>query len=241
MNADEAVVYGAAVQAAILSDNDDKQKFNRLELEDVTSLSFGLERRDGATLNLLIPKHTPIPAKKELIFTTCSDNLSSFLIQVQECELASTTVFNISGITPKPRGSSKINLSFEVDESGILNLTAEDRSAKGENEIVISKENGGLRKEEIQKMLEAAAHYKAEDEEHKERAAALNSLENIAYKIKTLARDQGVSASDKKLMKEAADVAIAWLDTNHHAPIDEINDFKAKLETLKSQVTGVGP
>ncbi|KAJ4797817.1 Heat shock 70 kDa protein [Rhynchospora pubera] len=241
VNADEAVAYGAAVQAAILSGNEDCEKFNILKLQDITSLSFGLESKDGKIMNVLIPKHTPVPAKKELLIMPCADELSSLSIEVQECELASMTAFNLSGITPKPRGDLKINLCFEVDGNGILNLTANDMSTGQKNEIVISKQNDGLTAKEIETMVETAARYKAEDEEHKARAAALNSLENFAYRIKAIARDPAVSASDKKLMEEAADQALAWSDTNHHAGIEEISVLKRHLETIKNQIALVSP
>ncbi|KAJ3704925.1 hypothetical protein LUZ61_008630 [Rhynchospora tenuis] len=236
LNADEAVAYGAAIQAAILSGNNNCDKFNKLKIQDITSVSFGLESKNGSIMNVLIPRHTPIPARKELLITTCSDNLSSFSIEVQECELASLTMFDISGITPKPRSNSKINVSFEVDGNGILNLTARDMSTSEKNQIVICKKNEHLTPEQIKKMVEAAAHLKTEDEEHKVRAAALNSLENFAYKMKATARDPNVSALGKKQMDEAADEAIAWLDTNHHAKIEEIDAWKKKLEAIKRQV-----
>ncbi|KAJ4768978.1 Heat shock 70 kDa protein [Rhynchospora pubera] len=241
VNADEAVAYGAAVQAAILSGNEDCEKFNILKLQDITSLSFGLESKDGKIMNVLIPKHTSVPAKKELLIMPCADELSSLSIEVQECELASMTAFNLSGITPKPRGDLKINLCFEVDGNGILNLTANDMSTGQKNEIVVSKQNDGLTAKEIETMVEAADRYKAEDEEHKARAAALNSLENFAYRIKAIARDPAVSASDKKLMEEAADQALAWSDTNHHAGIEEISVLKRHLETIKNQIALVSP
>ncbi|KAJ1700528.1 hypothetical protein LUZ63_000307 [Rhynchospora breviuscula] len=234
MNADEAVAYGAAVRAAMLIGN--TNKFNKLKIEDITSLSVGLESKNGAIMNLLIPKHTPVPAKREVLITTCSDNLSSISIEVQECELALPMVFILSGITPKPRSNSKINVSFEVDNNGILNLTAKNISTREKNQIVVSKKNDGLTPEDIKKMVEAAARFKAEDEEHKVRTAALNSLENFAYKMKATARDPKGSASEKKRMDKAADEAIAWLETNHHAKIEEIDAWKRKLETIKSQV-----
>ncbi|KAJ1692977.1 hypothetical protein LUZ63_009675 [Rhynchospora breviuscula] len=236
MNADEAVAYGAAVQAAILRGNNNCDKFNKLKIQDITSLSFGLKSENGAIMDVLIPRHTPIPARKELLIMTSSDNLSSFSIEVQECELASLTVFNISGITPKPKSNSKINVSFEVDSNGILNLTAKDMSTRERNRILICKKNDHLSPEDIKKMVKAAACLKTEDEKHKVRAAALNSLENFAYKMKATARDANVSALRKKLMDEAANEAIAWLETNHHAKIEEIDALKRKLETIKSQV-----
>ncbi|XP_078150809.1 heat shock 70 kDa protein 4-like [Carex rostrata] len=228
MNADEAVVYGAAVQAAILSGSKDSEKFNKLELQDVTSWSFGFESKDGATTDVLIPKHTPIPTKIERLYTTRSDNLTNFKIEVQECGLALLAVFNISGIIPKPRVNSNIIVTFEVDFSGILNLTAKDIST-GETceNIVISKENVNLTREEIDKMIEAASCYKAQEKEHMKRVAELNDLENYAYKMRTRARDSlSLSASDKESVQKAADEVIAWVDINQHARIDQISALK---------------
>ncbi|KAJ4745157.1 Heat shock 70 kDa protein [Rhynchospora pubera] len=237
LNADEAVAFGAAVQAAILSGNIKCDKFNKLKIQDVSSMSYGLESKNGAIMNVLIPKHTPIPARKELLITTCSNNLSSFSIEVQECELFSPAVlFNLSGITPKPRSVSKINVSFVVDDNGILNITAKDMSTREKSCSVICKKNDHLTPEEIKKMMDAAARLKAEDEENRAKAAALNSLENFAYKMKATARGPKVSALDKKQMEEAADETILWVDTNHDAKIEEINDRKRKLETIESKV-----
>ncbi|KAJ3690694.1 hypothetical protein LUZ61_019858 [Rhynchospora tenuis] len=234
INTDEAVAYGAAVRAAILNANKDSEKFNILNLQDITSLSFGLKYMDGSIMNVLIPKHTPVLTKKELLIMTCSDQQSSFSIEVQECELASMTVFNLSGMTTKGRRNLKINLCFEVDDSGILNLTAKDMSTSEKNETVISQKNGSLTPEEIEKLVEAEARYKEEDAKHKVRVAALNSLEYFAYRMKAIARDPKVSASDKILMEEAAYQAIAWLNTNHSTEIEEIDNWKRHLEAIKS-------
>ncbi|XP_078161179.1 heat shock 70 kDa protein 18-like [Carex rostrata] len=227
MNADEAVVYGAAVQAAILSGNENYEKFNISELRDVTSRSFGLKTKNGAII--VIPKHTPIKEEKKQHFIP--DNPSSFSMEIQECGIASSTVFNISGITPKPKVNSNIIITFEVDESGILNLMAKDVSENNEK-IVISKENDSLSGEEIEKMKEAADCYKKHDEENKARAAVLNSLEIVAYKMKTIARGPSVSALDKKSLEEEADKVLTWIETNQNAEIDKINDFKKHYETI---------
>ncbi|XP_078150311.1 heat shock 70 kDa protein 1-like [Carex rostrata] len=235
MNADEAVVYGAAVQAAILSSNENYEKFNISELRDVTSHSFGLETNNKAITNIVIPKHTPIQEKKKLHFAPY--NLSSFFLQVQERGLSSMIVFNISGITPNTKVNSDIIVTFEVDESGILNLTAKDVSTSaGENneKILIRKENGSLSGEEIEKMKEAADCYKQDDEENKARAAVLNSLETVAYKMKNIARGPSVSASHKKSLEEEAEKVLTWIETNQNAEIDEINAFKKHCETIIS-------
>ncbi|KAJ4802251.1 Heat shock 70 kDa protein [Rhynchospora pubera] len=232
-NAD-AVAYGAAVRAAILSG-----KSNILKLQDITSLPFGLISNNGAIMNMLIPKHTPIPAKKELQITAFSDHQSCFSVEVLECEVASMIVFSLSGITPQPRSNSKINLSFEVDDSGIINLTAKNTSMSEKSEIVTSKKNvDDLTPEEIERVLDAASRYKTGAEGHNIMAAAVGmySLKSMTYSMKAAARDPKLSASNKKLMEEAADKAIAWMDTNHHAEIEEINAWKRVLEIIKSQV-----
>ncbi|KAJ4776128.1 Heat shock 70 kDa protein [Rhynchospora pubera] len=230
----EAVAYGAAVRDAILSG-----KSNILKLQGITSLPFGLISNDGAIMNMLIPKHTPIPAKKELQIIAFSDHQSCFSIEVLECEVASMIVFSLSGITPQPRSNSIINLSFEVDDSGIINLTAKNTSMSEKSEIVTSKKNvDDLTPEEIERVLDAASRYKTGAEGHNIMAAAvaMYSLKSMAYSMKAAARDPKLSASNKKLMEEAADKAIAWMDTNHHAEIEEINAWKRVLEIIKSQV-----
>ncbi|KAJ4801129.1 Heat shock 70 kDa protein [Rhynchospora pubera] len=125
-------------------------------------------------------------------------------------------------------GVSKIDVCFDVDVDGILTVSAQDRSTGHKKEIVVSKQNGALTEEEIQTMVEEAAHYKAEDEVHKARI----SLENLTEKVKAMAMDAGLSFSEKKTMENEAENVIAWLDTHHHAAMDEINKHQKKLDAI---------
>ncbi|KAJ4805215.1 70 kDa heat shock protein [Rhynchospora pubera] len=221
INADEAVASGAAIRAAILSGNCNSRELKGLKLQDITSASFGLKTTDEEIINVLIPKYTTIPAKHEHLFMGRSDKLSSFSIEVQECELQSMTAFNLSSITPKWIQNSTINLCFEVDNNGILNLTAKD---------VSTSKKGSLTPEEIGKMKEAAYRFKAEDEEHKRRADALNSLVNLALNMKKEAKKSSLPASVVESIEADADKAISWVEKNRHAMIGQIDDYQRKLE-----------
>ncbi|KAF8402898.1 hypothetical protein HHK36_010990 [Tetracentron sinense] len=239
INPDEAVAYGAAVQAAKMSGVGNK-KVQDIILMDVTPLSLGIEVI-GELMNVLIPRNTPIPTKKEKVFTTNFDNQSNMFIQVYEGERTRSKVnnllgqFTFSGIPPAPRCVPQITVCFDIDANGILSVSAEDRTTGLKNKITITNDKGSLSKEEIEKMVQEAEKYRFEDEEHKKKVESKNALENYAYNTRNIVNDERIGAilppSDKKKIEDVIEEAIQWLDSNQLAEADEFED---KMKELKS-------
>lgn len=240
VNPDEAVAYGAAVQAAIMTGKD-KEALNNIVLVDVTPLSLGVETA-GGIMQKIIPRGTTIPNKKSMVFSTYADNQPACTIQVYEGERAKTKdnnclgKFNLEGIPPMRRGEPQIEITYDIDANGILTVSAQEKSSGKSEKLTITNDKGRLSQDEVERMVAEAEKFKEEDQQHLQQVETYNSFEAYMYGLRTQFDEKngsnltGLTEEELASVRNTIQVMAQWLETNRNASKDELTNKRTEYE-----------